>query len=210
MRPPDAITEPANARSRRTRASLLDSARHILEADGFETLTMTAVAEHAGVTRRTAYLHFPSRAALISALFDHIAGTEHLQDSLDRVWAAPDAVSALSEWAGHLARYHTRLLAVDRAVERVRHTDSDAAAHRDRVAAAKLASCRRLARWLHRDGQLAAPWTVQSASDMLYALISSDMIEALISDRQWSTRRLAAHLAILFRNAFAPGTPDLG
>jgi hypothetical protein len=46
--------------------------------------------------------------------------------------------------------------------------------------------------------------TVQSASDMLYALISSDMIEALTGDRQWSTRRLAAHLALLFRNAFAP------
>jgi AcrR family transcriptional regulator len=199
----DAITEPANARSRRTRAALLSSARRILEEDGFEALTMTAVADHAGVTRRSAYLHFPSRAALVSALFDYIAGTEHLQDSLDRVWAAPDAVSALRQWAEHLARYHTRLLAVDRAVERVRHSDSDAAAHRDRVAAAKLANCRRLARWLDRDGQLVRPWTVPSASDMLYALISSDMIEALIRDRQWSSGRLAAHLALLFQSAFA-------
>lgn len=198
----DTITEPTNARSRRTRATLLASARSILEGQGFEALTMTAVADHSGVTRRAAYLHFPSRAALVSALFDYIAGTERLQDSLDRVWAAPDAVSALDEWAAHLAHYHPRLLAVDRAVQRVRHADQDAAAHRDRVAAAQLSNCRRLTDWLHRDGLLAAPWTVRSAADMLYALISSDLIEALTSDRHWSTRRLTSHLALLFRSAF--------
>jgi AcrR family transcriptional regulator len=199
----DAITEPANARSRRTRAALLASARTILEERGFEALTMTAVADHAGVTRRAAYLHFASRAALVSALFDHIAEAERLPDSLARVWAAPDSVSALREWAAHLARYHPRLLAVDRAIERVRRTDPDAAAHRDRVAAAQLAGCRRLAAWLHREDRLAAPWTVPSAADMLYALISSDMIEALTVDRGWSTRRLARHLAVLFEATFA-------
>jgi AcrR family transcriptional regulator len=205
----DTITSPANARSRRTRASLLASARAILEEDGFEALTMTAVADHAGVTRRAAYLHFASRAALVSALFDHIAETEGLRESLDRVWAAADSASALTEWAAHLARYHPRLLAVDRAVERVRRLDSDAAAHRDRVAAAQLANCRRLAGWLHREGRLGQQWNVQSAADMLYALISSDLIDALISDRRWSRRRLASHLATMFQLTFV-GRPEAG
>lgn len=205
----DTVTEPANARSRRTRAALLASARTVLEEEGFEALTMTAVADHAGVSRRAAYLHFPSRAALISALFDYIADAEGLQDSLDRVWAAPDSVAALTEWAAHLARYHPRLLAVDRAVDRVRQLDRDAAAHRDRVAATQLANCRRLASWLHREGRLAQPWTVQSGTDMLYALISSDLIEALLSDRHWSTRRLARHLATMFLYTFT-SRPDAG
>lgn len=201
----DVITEPANARSRRTRAALLAAARDLLEQRGFEALTMTAVAGHAGVTRRSAYLHFPSRAALVSALFDHIAGAEHLADSLAPVWAAPDSVSALREWAAHLARYHPRLLAVDRAVERVRRHDADAAAHRDRVVAAQLANCRRLASWLDREGRLASPWTVRSATDMLFGLVSSDMIEALTEDRGWSQSRLARHLALLFQSTFVSG-----
>lgn len=198
----DTIIEPANARSRRTRAALLASARSILEERGFEALTMTAVADDAGVTRRSAYLHFPSRAALVSTLFDYIADAEHLDDSLTRVWTAPDAVSALREWAAHLARYHPRLLAADRAVERVRHLDADAAAHRNRVVAAQLANCRRLARWLDREGRLAAPWTVQTASDMLFGLISSDMIEALTVDRGWPASRLARYLGALLESAF--------
>jgi AcrR family transcriptional regulator len=196
------IDVPANARSRRTRVALLAAARAILERDGAEALTMTSVAEAAGVTRRTAYLHFGSRGALVGALFDHLATAEGLSDSLARVWSAPDAGAALDAWAAHLADYHPRLLAVDRAVERARHRDPDAAAHRRRVVAEKLRTCRRLARRLDQDGRLAAPWTVESATDMLFALVSSDLMEALMVDRRWSRTRLATHLAVLFRGTF--------
>ena len=197
------ISEPMNARSRRTRAALLAAARAILEEHGFEALTMTAVADRAGVTRRAVYMHFASRGALVGAMFDYVAGVEGLAGSVERVWASADAVSALDAWAEHLARYHPRLLAVDRAVQRLWREDPDAAAHRARVVAAKLSNCRRLARWLADEGRLADAWTVQSAADMLFALIASDVIEALLVDRRWSRRRLAEHLAILFRSTFA-------
>lgn len=204
---PKAILEPANARSRRTRAALLTAAREILEKQGFEALTMTAVADSAGVTRRSVYMHFASRAELVGALFDHVAVVEGLDDSLRRVWEASDAVGALEEWAAHLARYHPRLLAVDRALQRVWRLDPDAAAHRDRVVAEQLSNCRRISARLAGEGRLAAPWTVASAGDMLFALISSDMIEALLTDRGWSPARLAEHLALLFRSAFVAATP---
>ena len=197
-----AITTPTNARSRRTREALLDSAREILEHDGAQALTMASVAAHAGVTRRTAYLHFGSRTALIGALFDHLAAAEHLDQSLQQVWSASDAVAALHAWATHLADYHPRLSAVDRAIEHAQHQDRDAASHRRRVVAEKLRSCRRLIRWLDREGRLADEWTVASATDMLFALTSTDLIEALIVDRRWSRARLADHLAIVFARTF--------
>ena len=199
---PRSIAKPANARSRSTRAALLAAAREILEERGFEALTISAVAACAGVSRPAVYLHFASRSDLIAELFDHVATAEGLEQSLRPVWEAPDAVSALDRWAEHLARYHPRILAVDRAAERVRHADADAAAHRRRVVARQLQSTRRLAGRLHDEAQLAEPWTVASASDMLFALISSDMIEALTIDRRWSRRRLADHLAVLFRSTF--------
>jgi hypothetical protein len=121
------------------------------------------------------------------------------------VWDAPDGVSALDEWAAHLARYHPRLIAVDRALRRVWRTDPDAAAHRRRVVAAQLSGCRRLARRLADEDRLADPWTEASAADMLFALISSDMIEALLADRRWSRRRLAERLATMFRATFVAG-----
>lgn len=199
---PTTITQPTNARSRRTRAALLAAAREILEADGFEALTMTAVADRAGVTRRAAYMHFASRAELVGVLFDYVAEAEGLEASLQTVWQAPDAAAALDEWARHLARYHPRLLAVDRAVERVRNADADAAAHRKRVVQAKAANCRRLADRLNQERRLAPAWTPESAADMLFALVSSDLVEALLVDRRWSRQRLAEHLALLLRSTF--------
>lgn len=204
------IETPGNSRSRRTRQALLGATRAILEESGFEGLTMGSVAERAGVTRAAIYLHFASRAHLVAALFDYMAEAEHLSESLDRVWSAPDAVSALQEWARHLARYHLRLLAVDRAVERVRQVDADAATHRDRVAAAKLANCRRLTKWLAAENRLASGWTPARAADLIYALSTSDVVEGLVLDRGWSAQALARHLGTLLRSAFTtdPAQPS--
>jgi AcrR family transcriptional regulator len=193
---------PRNARSRRTRDALLAAARRILEEDGFGSLTMGLVAERAGVTRRAVYLHFTSRGELVRALFDHIAEEEGLADSLAPVWSAPDAVQALRAWVRHVADYHPRLMAVDRAVERMRHHDADAEAHRATVTAAQLGTCRRLAEWLDREGRLAAPWTVEGAADMLFALVSTDLFARLLELRGWSDRDTAEAMWTLHCSTF--------
>lgn len=162
---------------------------------------MAAVADRAGVSRRAVYLHFASRSELVAALFDYVAQTEGLAESTAPVWDAPDAAAALDEWARHMARYHPRLIAVSRAVERVQRDDPDAAAHRERVVRAQLGNCRRLAEWLEREGRLAPPWTVETATDMLWALISTDMIEGLLT-RRWSRRLLGERLGLLLRSTF--------
>src|SRR5690348_7972752 len=95
------IEQPRNARSRRTAQALLASARALLEEQGFEAMTMAAVADRAGVTRRSVYLHFPSRVALLAALFDYVKDTEGFARSVAPVWNAPDAATALHEWAAH-------------------------------------------------------------------------------------------------------------
>jgi AcrR family transcriptional regulator len=202
----NAIPAPANARSRRTRAALLDAARAVIESDGFAALTMARVAERAGVTRRAAYLHFPSRTDLVTALFDHLAGREGLAGSLARVWSAPDARAALTEWAAHVARYHPRILAVDRAAAAAAGTDPDAAAHRAQVTTDQLAACRRVASRLAREGILAKPWTTASAAELLWALLSPDLITRLTVSRHWSQADLAGRLSVLLQRALTTGS----
>jgi AcrR family transcriptional regulator len=196
-------SSPRNARGRRTRDALLTATRAILEdGGGFEALTMAAVADRAGVSRRAVYLHFASRGELVTALFDFLADAEGLASSLRPVWDAPDAVAALREWVRHLVSYHPRLIAVDRAIERVRDSDPDAASHRRLVTRGQLASCRRIAARLADEGRLAPPWTVETATDMLWSLISTDMIDKLLADRRWSRARLEKHLIALHHATF--------
>jgi hypothetical protein len=166
------------------------AARQILEEHGFDALTMSALARQAGV------------ADVVDALFAYIAETEDLHGSMDKVWAAPDCAGALDEWAQHFTRYHSKVLPVDRAVFRVHHADPDASQHRRKTLAAKTANCRRIAQWLEREGRLADPWTVDTATDMLLALATSDVIETMLADRGWSKRRFAAHYSALLRATF--------
>jgi AcrR family transcriptional regulator len=184
------------------RAAVLSTARRLLEEGGFDALTMGAVAERAGVTRRAVYLHFPSRAELVSALFDYVADAEGLERSLARVWEAPDGPAALDEWAQHVARYHPRLLAVDRAVALESDRDPDAAAHRQRVMRAKLVSCRRLIGRLAEERRLAAGWTVEQAADMLFYLDSGELVGGLLRERRWSRRLFVDRYAALLRATF--------
>lgn len=193
---------PRNARSRRTRAALLAATRALLEEQGTESLTMSAVAERAGVSRRAVYLHFASRAELLTELFGYVSEQEGLAASLQPVWQAPDAAAALEEWARHLACFHPRVLAVARAIQRVRRVDPDAEAHWALVMADQQACCHRLAAWLAREQRLAPPWTVQTAADMLWALMSYELLEALLVDRGWSVRRYRTYLAALFQSTF--------
>jgi AcrR family transcriptional regulator len=205
----DAIDSPRNARSRRTRAALLAAGRSLLEEQGAELLTMAAVADRAGVSRRAVYLHFASRTELLTALFGYVSEQEGLAASLQPVWDAPDAAAALRQWAAHLARYHPRILAVARAVQQVRRGDPDAAAHWRLVMADQQACCRRLAARLAGEGRLARGWTVPAAADMLWALMSFELLEELLVDRGWSPARYRAHMARLLASTFLgpdPGT----
>ncbi|TDD05123.1 TetR/AcrR family transcriptional regulator [Nonomuraea deserti] len=197
-----AIDDPHNARSRRTRDALLAATREILESDGFDALTMAEVAQRAGVSRRAVYLHFRSRTDMVTALFGYVAGQEGLAESLAGVWEAADSTEALRAWVRHLVRYHPRLTAMNHALDRVDPQDPDAARHKRTVATAQLDNCRRIAARLADEGRLASPWTADTAADMLWSLISTDLFDRLMVDRGWPEERVLEHLLVLYESTF--------
>jgi AcrR family transcriptional regulator len=196
------IEDPRNARGRRTYAALLAATRDLIEQDGVAALTMASVAERAGVSRRAVYLHFAGRTELLAALYRHLGEVEELAASLQAVWDSPDAVSALTEWAEHIARSHPRILGVVQAIERARYDDPDAAELSRTAQGNWLKGSRRLMRWLADEGRLAPQWTVDTAADMMWALMSIDVLDRLVNQRRWPSRRVADHLAATFRATF--------
>src|SRR6266542_2471746 len=182
------IEDSRNARGRRTYAALLRAARELIEQDGFAALTMASVAGRAGVSRR--------------ALYWHLGEAEELAASLQAVWDSADAVSALTEWAEHIARSHPRILGVIQAIERAKYDDPDAAELSKTAQGNWLKGSRRLMRWLSDEGRLAPQWTVDTAADMMWALMSIDVLDRLVHQRRWPSRRVADHLAALFHATF--------
>ncbi|HEY9523313.1 MAG TPA: helix-turn-helix domain-containing protein [Thermopolyspora sp.] len=185
------IKQPQNARSQRTVATLLAAARSMIEKRGFEAVTMAAVAESAGVTRRAVYLHFSTRMELLLALYRSLGDTEDLARSLQAVWDSPNAMAALREWAHHIARSHPRILAIMLSVDRARHTDPDAAELWKVNQGNWLKGSRRLVQWLADDGRLDPRWTVDTATDIVWALMSPDLLDRLLHQRDWTREQFA-------------------
>ena len=84
------------------RRQLLDAAARCFARDGYAGLTMVAVAEAAGVSRRLVYNHFPDVGALLEAYFDD--RTCRYLDAIDEAVAAggTDRLTAFTGAFRHL------------------------------------------------------------------------------------------------------------
>ncbi len=138
-----------------TRTAILDAARTLFEEQGYFGAGLEAVAKKAGVSRQAIYLHFASKADLLTALHLRVFETD-VVPALDRypIWTAASALDALdaaiavdAEVASKVWRIHEALV-----VARRHHDEVDATLrprederYQDYV---------RLARWLKRDGAL--------------------------------------------------------
>lgn len=193
----DRIDEPQNRRSRRTRAAALDAAWQLLEEGGAERATMAAIAERAGVSRRALYLHFGSRAELLLALHEHVDEQLDLAASIQPVVDAPDAVAALEAFAAHLARYHPRILVIDLALLRAKDDDPDVAVLVEQGVAVWHEACRDIAQRLADERRLAAPWTVETAADLLWSFMFPETLERLTIRCAWPVDRYGELLAVL-------------
>jgi AcrR family transcriptional regulator len=75
-----------NERANRTRTALLDACEALLMEAPVEEVTLPAVARRAGVTKPTAYSHFPDADALLAGFLEHLR---------DRIGMDHDALSAI-------------------------------------------------------------------------------------------------------------------
>ncbi len=108
-----------------TRQRILDAARRLTEQGSAPSIS--AVAREAGISRQGLYLHFPSRAALLSALVDNVDQREDLVSEVDTVMRAPDGPAQTRAWAQMQARRNPRIALVARALAAGRHDDAEAA-----------------------------------------------------------------------------------
>src|SRR5580700_4695592 len=96
---------PPRADAQRNRDRLLAAALELFTSPKAE-VTLTAVAEAAGVGIGTLYRHFPTRDALAEAVYRH--EVERLSDAAPRLLKKMPAGAALEEW---LRRYSALIVA---------------------------------------------------------------------------------------------------
>lgn len=199
------IDEPQNERSRRTRAAALDATWQLIEEAGPKRVTMASVAERAGISRRALYLHFPSRAELLLALHHHLDEVLDLEASAAPIRDAADGEEALVEFVGHLARFHTQIARIDLALLAAAG-DPEVDALLAKGAKMWRDGCGYVVKRLATEGRLAEPWTVATATDLLWTFMFPETLQRLTTDRDWSVEQYRELLTVVVCRALLDRT----
>jgi AcrR family transcriptional regulator len=173
-----------------TRARILEAAWDLARKRGSTAVSVKDIAADAGVSRQLVYFHYGHRAGLLLAMARH---QDRRSGFVERVLATRELPPAESlealvrEWCA----YVPEILPVSRALEAALITgDEGSGAWRDRMDD--------LWRALHipieriaGEGRLADGWTLESATDWVWAQVQPANYEYLVEVRGWTPAQFA-------------------
>jgi AcrR family transcriptional regulator len=169
-----------------TRSRILEAAWALVGERGTTGgVTVAGIAAAAGVSRQLVYFHFENRVGLLAAMARHhdsesgFAGRVAASRSLPPEEGLEELLRA---WFG----YVPEILPVARALEAAEVTgDEGGAAWRDRMDDLREAFRIAVER-VDRDGRLSEGWTVEAASDWVWARSHLANWQHLVAERGWS------------------------
>lgn len=181
-----------------TRQAILDAAVRLVGRRG-AGVTLEGVAEEAGLSRQTVYIHFGSRTGLLIAMVQHMDESGTLHGLVERVFEAATALDALDAAVTVHAEYHPVAYPVARVLMAGRHDDEAISAAWEERMASRRNLYHHVVEWLERDGLLRPDWNVETATDVVWGLTSWQLWEALVVDRGWSKDAYRRHLRTVLR-----------
>ncbi len=183
------------ARTRRTRAAVVEAARELFLERGYTATTVEAISERSDTPQATVYRLFSSKLGILEALLDvSIGGDDEAVAMADRphvraLLADPDPHAQLTGFTALLRELMARAAPVHRILADAARSDEAAAALLHDIARRRQNGQRRIARALARSGSLRAGLKERDAADIIHALASPELYGLLVLDRGWSGDR---------------------
>lgn len=185
-----------------TRRRILVAARQLLEEGQGKSARMSDIAKLAGVSRQALYLHFKTRTDLLVATTLYLDEVKGIDQRLAASRSAPDGISRLTAFVDAWADYIPEIYGVAKALMSLQETDAEAAAAWNGRMLAVRHGCAAAIHALERDGQLSSNYSVEQATDMLWALLSVRNWEQLTLECNWSEGQYKVQIQKLVRLAF--------
>jgi AcrR family transcriptional regulator len=203
-------TTAPQARTRRTKASVVDAARSLFEERGYAATTIEAISERSDTPQATIYRLFASKLGILKAVIDvSIVGDDEEVAMADRpqvrqLLADVDAHQLLAQFAALLRDLMARTAPVHRLLADAARSDPDAASLLAEIARQRQEGQRRIARSLARSGALRPELRERDAADIIHALASPEVYGLLVLDRGWSGQRYERWVADTLRQQLLP------
>jgi len=203
-------TAAPQARTRRTKASVIEAARSLFDERGYAATTIEAISERSDTPQATVYRLFASKLGILKAVIDvAIVGDDEDVPMADRpqvreLLADPDAQQQLVGFAALLRDLMARTAPVHRLLADAARSDPDAATLLAQIAHQRQEGQRRVARSLARSGALRTELRERDAADIIHALASPEVYGLLVLDRGWSGERYERWIADTLRQQLLP------
>ena len=204
----------SQARTRRTRAAVVEAARVLFLERGYAATTIEAISAASDTPQATVYRLFTSKLGILKAVLDvSIGGDDQAVSVADRpqvraMLADADPRGQLAGFAAMLRGLMNRAAPVHRILADAARSDEDAAALLAEIARQRQEGQQRVARALARSKALRPGLKENDAADVIHALASPEVYGLLVLDRGWSGERYETWVRDILTDQLLPqGSP---
>jgi AcrR family transcriptional regulator len=196
--------------SRATRRRIVDAAAELFVERGYGPTTIDAIAERAGVSRKTVFTSAGGKATLLKLAFDWtLAGDDEPVAIADRpevrrMMAGDDPAVLLSAWVAMNAAIARRVAALHHVLLVAADADPDAAALLATTDAQRSAGALAVARRIEAMGGLRPGLDTTAAAAMLDVLVDPMPYRRLVTLHAWPFAAYEAHLQALAAASLLP------
>ena len=183
------------ARTRRTRAAVVDAARSLFVERGYAATTIEAISDRSDTPQATVYRLFSSKLGILRAVLDvSVGGDDEAVAMADRpqvraLLSDGDPKKQLAGFAALLREVMARVGPVHRILADAARSDEDAASLLAEIARQRHEGQRRIARSLARSGALRPGLRERDAADIIHAIASPEVYGLFVFERGWSSER---------------------
>jgi AcrR family transcriptional regulator len=189
--------------ARQTRRRIVEAARGLFETRGYAGTTIDAVAEAAGVSRRTVFLSVGSKAELLKTAWDWgVTGDDEPIPMAERphvlaMQQVTDPERLVRLWVEQVLGVADRLAPLETVLNRAVDADAEAAALRARIDQERRGGARMFVAHLADVGGLREGLSVDEAADMCWILMNPLLQARLRTERGWARESVADWLVRL-------------
>jgi AcrR family transcriptional regulator len=184
-----------------TRVAILDAAQRLFERDSYAATTVEAIANEAGVSTKTVYLAFATKASLLRAVWDRaLKGDTDDAPVAQRAWyqallAEPDPARQVTMVAASSCAVKRRIGPLLRTIRASSDLDPDGADLWRLIQTDFHANQRAVVEAIAAHGGLRPDLDVGTATDILWTLNHPDVWLLLTGERGWSPEAFERWLA---------------
>jgi AcrR family transcriptional regulator len=203
LRPPPGPAR--QARTRRTRAAVVDAALSLFLERGFAATTIEAISARSDTPQATVYRLFSSKVGILKAVLDvSVGGDDAAIAMLDRPQVRALLTSRapgdqLAGFAALVREIMARVGPIHRVLADAAHSDEEAAVLLAEIARQRHEGQARIAHSLARARALRPGLRERDAADIIHALASPEVYALLVLDRGWSDDRYEGWLEGILR-----------